>query len=395
VSTLLNWSDGESFLGGSVIQPPKQVWLEERTPEQPTFTFEIYQLFDNLLRRGLAKLGKDPRRQIEQVPATPVKAGLARSERPWNVPVPTGSRLRAIYQFRNDGGVTSARLIAHHLGSVEVHTEGGADLGLEHLIGAPVGVNGQGEITAAIQFATDPTVQFSVLRPGSPTGYSLNDLVRDSYEELLAATPGLDAHPEDATREFEELFSDFLPEEATEGWEFGRPEPITGEQGDTIQFTIPIEAGAPGLSLIAIEARGLSDPDQVAYSEIFALEVNQDLEIRLLRGAEIAEEKILLPYERGEMEVDELQREIDRMWRTLEEDPDLAAAVQASGIETFDLPSFGSPVEVREAVAGSDPSTIVFAITGKAAYDLWLQVLLPRLRERFGERAVRRERPRD
>jgi hypothetical protein len=394
VPTLLNWSDGEAFLGGSVIQPPKQVWLEERTADEPTFSFEIHQLYDNLLRRGLAKLGMNPRRQLEQVPATPVEAGLARSEQPWNVPVPTGSRLRAIYQFRNNGGATSARLIAHHLGSVTVHTEGGADLGLEHLVGVPVGVNGKGEITGAIQFATDPTVQLSVLRPESPTGYSLNELVRDSYEELLDATPELDAHPQDATREFEELFSDYLSADAPERWEFGRLEPITGGEADTIQFTIPIEAGSPGQSLIAIQAQGLSDSDQVAYSEILALEVNQDLEIRLLRGAEIAEEQILLPYERGEMAVDQLQREIDRMWRSLEDDPDLAAAVQASGIETFDLPS-GSPVEVREAVAGSSPGTIVFAITGQAAYDLWQQVLLPRLRERFGEAAVKREQPRD
>lgn len=395
---LLSWTDGESFLGGDVVRPPKKVWLEERGVGSGAPRFEIEQLFGNLLRRGLSHLGGMTSREVETVPAQVVGTEEARSVKPWSLPTPSGMRLRAVYRFRNGRGAVSSKLISHRFARVETKAGGGAKADLS-LIGAPIGVNGKGEIGGAVQFAVDPVARVSVVSAGGEGAESIRDFVRASYEEMAElerGAPGRGGHPdidpERATLAFGELFSDFLTDEAPRRWRFPEAEPIEGDEGATVEFELPVEADEPGRSLLAIRVEDVEHPERVAFSDIFALEVTEQLEIRLLSGPAIGAERIV--YERGTLSTAALQREIDLMWSSLEEDPELAAAVKASRIERPDR-SEECPIRVLEEVAGIDPGSILLVIAGTVGSDLWREVLLPRIRQRFGEGAVEREQRRD
>jgi hypothetical protein len=395
---LLNWTDGKSLLGGSVLHPPKEVWLEERGAGKTASYFEIEQLFDNLLRRGLAQLGGMTSREVETIPAEGVGVRRARSEKPWQLPNPSGMRLRAIYRFRNGSGAVSSKLISHRFARAEAKASGGGDVGLEAFTGVPVGVQGKGEIGITVQFAVDPIARVSVVSAAEGKDESVQDLVRATYEELAeferkhpteGAEGGFD--PEQATLAFEDLFSDFLTDEAPKRWQFTEPE-IEGGAGSTVEFKIKVEARDPGRSLLAIRVEDVKDPSRVAFSDIFALEVDEQLQIQLLPGSAIGVEEIV--YKRGTLLSGQLQREIDQLWSSLEEDPELAAVVKASGITGLDRLE-DRPIRVLEEVAGISPGSILVAITGVAEGDLWREVLLPRIRERFGEAAVKREQQRD
>jgi hypothetical protein len=77
---LLNWTDGESSLDGSIIRPPKKVRLEERSAQAHSSTFEIYQLYDNLIRRALGHIGGKTESRIGGLATTPAGGDLVRSE---------------------------------------------------------------------------------------------------------------------------------------------------------------------------------------------------------------------------------------------------------------------------------------------------------------------------
>lgn len=396
---LLNWTDGKAFLGGSVIHPPKEVWLEERGAGGTVPFFEIEQVFGNLIRRGLAHVGGITSREVETIPAESVSAGKARSEKPWKVPTPTGMRLRAVYRFHNGRGTLSPKLIAHRFASADAQLDAGGGADMAALIGVPAGVHGKGEIGGEVQFSVDPVARVSVVSSAGDGAESIQDLVQATYAELAElerkyparnSGPGFD--PEQAALAFDDLFSDFLTDKGPERWRFPEPDLIKADEGSTMEFKIKVEAEDPGRSLLAIRVEDVEDPEHVAFSEIFALEVTEQLELRLLSGPAIGAEQIV--YGRGTLSRDALQREIDRMWSSLEEDPELAAAVKASGIETLDR-SEERPIRVLEEVAGIDPGSILLVIAGTVASDLWREVLLPRIRQRFGEGAVKREQPRD
>jgi hypothetical protein len=389
--TLLNWSDGVSSLGGSPLRPPKKVLLEERSAGAHSSTFEIFQVYDNLIRRTLGHIGGKTRRRIDALATAPAGDDLVRSVQPWNLPAATGLRLRAMYEFRNDFGVASPRLMAHRLGSVGIKEEATVGVITPPVLGVPVGIHGKGAIEVDVLFATDPTVQVQLVQPWNGAAGSIRDLVRDSFVELARLDPDLGVDPDDATPAFEELFSDFLPDEAPDGWVFGPPATVKGDEGQVVPFSLQIEAPTPGRSLFAVQIEELAEQPMIACSEIVALEVTEQLDLLLLMGPEVGAQPIGLTYLRGSLDAEELQAELDRMWRSLAEDPELADAVRASGIDVSEMPGDRSPFRVLEEAAGVEPGSILLIVGGTAARDLLREVFLPRIRERYGAGAVRRE----
>jgi hypothetical protein len=98
---------------------------------------------------------------------------------------------------------------------------------------------------------------------------------------------------------------------------------------------------------------------------------------------------------RGSLSTEELQAEIDRLWQSLSGDPELAGAVRASGIDVNEMLRDRSPFRVLEGVAGIEPGSILLIAGGVVARDLWREVFLARIRERFGGGAIRGEQPRE
>src|SRR6202035_4577823 len=227
---VLNWSDGEASLGGSVLRPPKQVWLMQTPGGDVETTFEVLQVFDSIVRRALARVGGKTERKLDELP-TMSEGDRRRSVYTWNVPVPTGLRLRALYEFRNGRGVASPRLLAHKLGEPRVDAKGGADVGLEHLLGVPIGLKGEGGIEMSILFATDPAVRVSVLQAGEGGSDSIERLLLEYFEDVRTLLPdGVD--PDVALGACREIFGDFMPGEPNPKWTFEDEQLLEGDEGD-------------------------------------------------------------------------------------------------------------------------------------------------------------------
>jgi len=172
------------------------------------------------------------------------------------------------------------------------------------------------------------------------------------------------------------------------------PDSVKGDEGDTTRSSVQIQAKSSGRSMIAVEVQNLEDPSQVAFSEIVAIEVTERLDIILLRGSEIAASPVEVPYGPGSLSSEQIQAEIDRMWRSRGEDRELVQAIAASGIDIGDLAFERAPLRVAEGVAGFAPGSILLSAGGDAALALWHNVFLPRIKERHGAGALRGERPR-
>ncbi|MCA2211316.1 hypothetical protein [Jidongwangia harbinensis] len=105
-----------------------------------------------------------------------------------------------------------------------------------------------------------------------------------------------------------------------------------------------------------------------------------------------------LVYGRGTRSADEVQREIDRFWAELEHDDKLQAELRAAGLDLRAVPPERRPeaIQVRVRGAGLDPTSVAlivaFAPVANAVLvSLWEQVLLPKIRDRFGRDAIRDE----
>lgn len=389
----LNWTDGYSTLGSSTFRPgeDKVAWLEETTKGVATEEFDIYQIYDNFFRHVLSRVGGRTERWRETIQANRVKKGLYRSRMPWKIPAATGLRLRALYEFRNDFEQRSPQLRAHRFATLEPDVEGGVRLGLGHLLGAAVGVKGKGRLKINTQFAVDPVARVSVLHPWQTGGPSLRELVRESFAELSEEVED----PSAATATFEEIFADFLPENDPGDWTFRTPETITGDPGQTVPISLEIEAPGPGRSLIAVQIQDVAESENLAVSEIFALEANERGELFLLRGSEIGASGVAVTYGQGSLAVGDLQTAVDAMWLSLESDPDLSASVEAAGIDVGEL-STTQPLRIEPAPAGAfDTPAIVLTAASRVALHLWGSVFLPRLRQRYGADALRKERQRE
>lgn len=387
-ATILNWSDGQSSLDGNVVKPDKRVWLEERHAGAHSSAFAVYQVYENLMRRTLAHVGLRTERLRGTLAAALNADGLVRSQTTWKVAAATGLRTRATYVFRNDSGLNSPRLMAHRLGTVDVNGAGQVGAAVP-----PIGASGKGSVSGQVVFATDPKVRFRLVQPWHDAELALADLVGEYFADV--GDPRVDSG--EGALAFQEMFSRFLPEAAPGEWSFELPADIEAGEGAVVPFSIGVSAGTPGRSLIAIQVEDVDDPSKIACSEILALEVTEQLEIRLFSDIEpeAPGNRIELEYGRGSLSAQQLSDELDRLWLSLQEEGDLLETATAAGIDVSALPRDVSPFEVLEGAVGFAPGSIVVRVSGLVARDLWREVLLPRIKEEHGADVLHQERPGD
>ena len=106
---ILSWisRDGKASLGGSVLLPGKEVWLEEKYYDDAgTQQFEVWRFFD----RFTAQLLRSREGWFQDhLPVEHLNVGHARSARLWKVP-PPGLPSQAYFAFRDNRGYWSPYL---------------------------------------------------------------------------------------------------------------------------------------------------------------------------------------------------------------------------------------------------------------------------------------------
>jgi hypothetical protein len=107
-----------------------------------------------------------------------------------------------------------------------------------------------------------------------------------------------------------------------------------------------------------------------------------------------------LMYARGTRSADEIQREVDKFWGELADDEQLRTEVAAAGIDAPAVLELKGPDAIRVGVrgAGLEPTAVALVIAfapvaNEVLISLWKQVLLPRIRSRYGRDAIRDEKP--
>jgi hypothetical protein len=108
-----------------------------------------------------------------------------------------------------------------------------------------------------------------------------------------------------------------------------------------------------------------------------------------------------LLYVRGTRSVEEIQQEIGRFWAEVDESDELRSELAAAAIDRDTLPSGGDregAVRVGVRGAGLDPTAVAIVVSfapvaNTVLITLWKDVILPRIRRRYGRDAVRDERP--
>lgn len=107
-----------------------------------------------------------------------------------------------------------------------------------------------------------------------------------------------------------------------------------------------------------------------------------------------------LVYARGEMSVEEIQSAISQFWQILDNagDPALEAALRDAHLDRAALADVnsGDAISVRAGSSGVDPITAVILVTlapsaNMIIKDLWRKIVLPRIRQRWGEDAIGEE----
>jgi hypothetical protein len=105
-------------------------------------------------------------------------------------------------------------------------------------------------------------------------------------------------------------------------------------------------------------------------------------------------------YARGTRSADEIQREIDQFWAALDGSDENPKEVAEAGIDLGALSGAERQDAIRVGVrgAGVDPTAVTLVVAfapaaNAALISLWKQVLLPRIRSRYGRDAIREEKP--
>jgi hypothetical protein len=90
----------------------------------------------------------------------------------------------------------------------------------------------------------------------------------------------------------------------------------------------------------------------------------------------------------------ELQTEINRIWHDMRTSRELRADITAAGIDHEALMQTEEiPITVHTEASGIDPSSVVLAVAfapsaSHVLKELWATVLLPRIKQRWGNDAV-------
>jgi hypothetical protein len=91
----------------------------------------------------------------------------------------------------------------------------------------------------------------------------------------------------------------------------------------------------------------------------------------------------------------EIANAVDEIWNDLKSDRDLRDDASTGGLDLKLIDAISSnPYEVKGAGQGLDPATIAvivaFApVAAEICRDVWRVVILPRLRQRFGQNSIR------
>jgi hypothetical protein len=98
-----------------------------------------------------------------------------------------------------------------------------------------------------------------------------------------------------------------------------------------------------------------------------------------------------LVYRQGELSVEEIREEVDRVWEELRSSEAVRREAAAAGVdvEQLDTGAARAPIDVAARGAGFGVIEILVVAAGVVARDLWKEVILPRIKERFGADAVR------
>lgn len=105
-------------------------------------------------------------------------------------------------------------------------------------------------------------------------------------------------------------------------------------------------------------------------------------------------------YTRGGLSVDEIQGEIVQFWQILDSpgSPALDDQLSAAGLDRATLADVNreNAIIVRAGTSGVDPTTAVLLVSlapsaNRIIKDLWKKIVLPRIRERWGDDAIGEE----
>jgi hypothetical protein len=150
---------------------------------------------------------------------------------------------------------------------------GGFQFGPNVTIAGIGGGLGHVDFTASV----DPEVEFSLLSPWNPPG--TNGSLADLLGEIAVDTArGVEESPEEVQAALIEQLGWALPPEPPPGWELYIPESRRFvDEGQTVRVEVNFVTPTPGRTALAIQAEAVGAPGLVAASEVFVLEVDNDL----------------------------------------------------------------------------------------------------------------------
>lgn len=103
----------------------------------------------------------------------------------------------------------------------------------------------------------------------------------------------------------------------------------------------------------------------------------------------------VLVYSQGQLSAEQVEQEIRRFWGELDASPELQAELADKGLESVTLReiNLADAIQVHTGPSSVDPLSvsiiIAFAPTASTVLkDLWSEVILPRIRRRWGDDAI-------
>jgi hypothetical protein len=274
-------------LDGNPLRPPKALVLECLSAGRPPKSLQVWQLHESLVRRLLTHIGQPREQKVAAFSAVPFGRETFHGDRPWSLPARRSWRSRT-YVFRDDadpynesGPIYSARVARARL-------KLGAGLGATVPAGPVlIGAHGSGSGEAELAFAVDPTVRPRVVS-GSQLRRALHDAFTDELPELETELSGA----------LEELYETDL--DVPDGWEFELSEDvIEAGDGERRLTQLDVRSTTPGRTLAALEVTDIARSERLALSDVFAVEVDDSLDVFIYSDFESDDGLPVLPQGNG------------------------------------------------------------------------------------------------
>jgi len=93
---------------------------------------------------------------------------------------------------------------------------------------------------------------------------------------------------------------------------------------------------------------------------------------------------------RSDVEAEEVEREIDAVWTALQSDPTLRERAASAGVDLAKISGVkrSDAITVRREGSGFSGVEILIGLGIAIAKDVWAQIILPRLKQKFGSDAI-------